>query len=224
VGEGHHLDARVFVQNHLPGPQFVSRVDVGMEEADGDGRHTEGPQSSRGLAHSLFVQRRLDLSLRGHALGDLEPDATAGDGGGGCRGRVPDVLLEAAAELYFVPETFGDDEPGGGSLHLYQGIVAGRRPVHDGAGLRQEVGQLQALDFSQLGQAGQHAVALILRRGRSLLQGQAAIGPPQHAVREGPSHVHADPVTHLLDSLSSFVASKSTASVISSDEPVITTP
>ncbi len=195
-----------------------------MEEADRDGRDPEGTKASGGLAHTLFVQRSLDLSLRRHALSDLEPDAATGDGSGWRRGRIPDVLFEASAEFDLVAESLSNEEARRGPLHLDQRIVAGRRPVHDGASLSEEFSQVEALDCGQLGQPGEHAIALVLGRGRSLLQHPAPVGPSQYTVGEGSADIDADPVAHLLASLSSFVGSRSTASVISSSEPVMTTP
>ena len=224
VRQGHHLEVRVFVEDDLAGSDLVLGVQEGVEKADGDRRDPERAEASGRLANALLVQRRLDLPLGGHALGDLEPDTAAGYGRGRRRSRIPDVLFETSAEFDLVAESFGDEEARRCPLHLDQGVVAGRRPVHDRAGLSEELRQVETLGCGELGEPGQHAVALVMRRGRSLLEDPSAVGPPQHAVGESSPDIDADPVAHRLASLSSFVASRSTASVISSNEPVTTTP
>ena len=166
-----------------------------MQEAHGDGRHAEGPQARRRLAHALLVELAVDGALTRDALVHLESYPAAGDGLGGRVARVPDVLLVAAPHFDFVAEALGDQQAGRGPGHLNHAVVRRRGAVHHRRGPPQQRGGVgQALRLGQAGDAGQDAVGLVLGGRRRLLQHDGAVGAQQDAVGEGPADVDPDAV------------------------------
>ena len=195
VRERHELDVGILLQDELPRPQLVGRVEVAVQEAHRDRRHAEGPQPRRRPADARLVELDVHRPLAGEPLGDLEAHPAPRDGLG-CRvAGVPDVLLEAPAHLDLVAESLRDQEAGRGPRHLDHRVVRRRGAVHDRRGVTQQRRHVgQRLGLGEAGDPGQHAVGLVLRGGRRLLQEDRAVGTEQHAVGEGPTHVDTDPV------------------------------
>ena len=234
VRERNQLHVGVLVHDHLPGASLVLRIQIRVQERNGDRGHAEGTETGGCLAHPFFVQRYVHRPFRSETLGHLEPHAPAGDGWGRFEGGVPDVLFEAAAQLDLVPVALGDDEAGGGTRHLDHGVVGDGGAVDDRlAAFQKRLDVLVVLGHSQPPQALQDAGRLVRRYRRRLLQEEGAIGSQQHAVGEGSTDIDAHTVSlghdRTVPSAASsdrtvLVASSSTARSIPSRVPVITTP
>ena len=99
--------------------------------------------------------------------------------------------------------------------------------MHDRAGACEQFTDRDSLADGQQFQAAEHALALVMGRAWHLVHRQRAIGAAQHAVGERAAHVDPDAVrvvAHGRVFRSRVVASWSTARVISSRLPVMTTP
>ena len=108
-------------------------------------------------------------------------------GSGAGERRVPDVFLVATAQLDLVAEAVGDEQPGRRTRHLDHRVVAGGRAVHDRVRLRQQLLRGgHAGRGGELLEAGHHAVGLVGRCGRRLLEDELTVLIERDEVRERP--------------------------------------
>ncbi len=235
VGERDQLDVRVLLEHDLASAQLVHRVEVGVEEHDRDRRDRRTPA---GDAVACAPPPRRAASRprpRPSSARRSRAGPAAARSARAAEGRVPDVLLVAAAHLDLVAESLGDEQPGRRARHLDHRVVARGRPVHDRrrsapAPPRSSRGPRRPRacpmpsstpsDWS-LGVVGVFSRTTVPSERR------------QHAVGERPADVDADPVRQRRSGVhraarrsarSASVASWSRARVMSSSEPVMTTP
>ena len=197
--EGQHLagdrEVRVgtFLLKDLLDALLMSRVEVGVQQADGDGVDPRLPQRPRALAHLRLVQRHDDLALgRRDPLLDREPVAPPHQWA-----RLPrQLLLErevvrllVARDVQDVSKTLGRDQADLGALVFERDV--GR---HGGA-VQQQVDRLQAhAGLAAEGvDARHHRPCRIVRRGRHLVDRDRACRlVDQNQVREGTADIYAD--------------------------------
>lgn len=172
---------------------LVGGVEVGMQQADGDGVDPGLGERPRPLAHLVLVERHDDLALRrGDALLDREPVAAPDQ-----RARLPRQLLLqrevvrllVARDVQDVAEALGRDEAHLGALVLQRDVGRDRGAVE------QQVDRLQAdarLAAERI-HAGHHRARRVVRRGRHLVHGDRARRlVDQYQVREGTADIHSD--------------------------------
>src|SRR5262249_34603861 len=107
-----------------------------------------------------------------------------------------DVLLVAAADLDLVAVTLAGDESRRRTRHLDYGVVGRGGAMDDQLGAPEELLECALLPLGELAQAAEHALGLVARRRRMLVQDEAAV-PDQDEVGEGPADVDADAVGRL---------------------------
>src|SRR5207249_2659278 len=106
------------------------------------------------------------------------------------------VLLVAAADLDLVAMALAGEETGGGSRHLDHRVVGGGRAVHDEVGRGEERLAREALARREQRDAAEHALGLVVRRGRVLVEHEPSVPAGEDQVGEGAAHIDADAVTH----------------------------
>ena len=182
-----------FLSEDLLDALLVRGVEVGVQQADGDGVDAGLTQRPCALPHLRLVQRHDDLALgRGDPLLDREPMAAPDQ-----RARLPrQLLLErevvrllVARDVENVPKTFGRDQADLGALVLDCDV--GR---HGGA-VQQQVHRLEADPglAAECLHARHHRPCRIVRRGWHLVDRDRPCRlVDQNQVREGAADIHSD--------------------------------
>ncbi len=175
------------------GARLVRRVEIGEQEADGDGLHARFLELAHGLAHAFLVERLQHLALGRHqplrhrlAMAALDQ-----------RPVLPgDVLHDrvvlrplVAADVQDIAIAAGRDHAGHGAVVLEDGVGG------DGGAVEHHVDRL-ARDVVLVAQRHQplhDAARGVVGRRRDLVHGRAAgirVGIDQ--IRERPAHIDAD--------------------------------
>ena len=68
--------------------------------------------------------------------------------------------------------------------------------MNDLAGAFEQAAGVEPLRLGEIGDAAHHAVRLVGGSGAGLGEGDGAVGPRQHEVREGAPDVDADAIAH----------------------------
>ena len=162
-----------------------------MQETDRDGGATFGHQPRAGVAHLREVERRDDLPVMRHALGDLDAAAAWHDRVGEFQEQVVDVVALLDAELEHVAEAARRQQAGGRAAAFDQGVGDQRGAVQH---LRQ-IGHRDAGLFGDGANAGECPFRRIGRRGQAFVQRDATgRGIKQHEIGEGAADVEAEAV------------------------------
>ena len=123
------VDARALVACEVPSGAFVSRVQVGVEEADGQRLDAFGPQLAQRRLNFGFVKRLDDLAVGGQPFGDLATQITRDKG----RRLIGEQVVQGgpllAADLQQIPEAARREQSDPRPLLLQQGIGGGRGAV-----------------------------------------------------------------------------------------------
>ena len=176
----------------LGGAPLVRRVDVGVQEADGDRRDPVPAETPDGLAQAGLVERHEHLAVEGHPLGHL-PDPRAGDQRGGLLDEeIVELVALLPADDQDVAEAPGRQEGDVPALSLDDDVRAERGPVH---GL-DEVGPAEPRAGDQLAEPLHARPGRVVRRREALAGEEAPVVGLEREVGEGPADVEADPEGH----------------------------
>ena len=229
----HHLvgerDARlrVFLGDDLAHALLVGGIQEREQEAHRDRLDALAAQPAHRLAHRVLVERRHHRAAEIEPLGNAEAVAPARDRRRRRERRIPDVLLEAAADVDLVAVALRGEQAGLRAVHLDHRVVGGGGAVHDEIGAREERSRVEAVAAREQLDSVHDAAALVVERSRHLEQLDSAVGQREDEVGERATDVDADPEAHLYAlarSRSALVPSWSTARASSSRLPVNTTP
>ncbi len=174
--------------SHAP---LVRRAHEREEQHDGEGFDALLSHAPAGTAHRLLVERDDDPAFVVEALGHAVAPAAGTDRRRRGERGVPDVLLEAAPDLDLVAVALARDEPRHGAGHLDHRVVGGRGPVHDHLGRGEQIGERELHAVGEPPDAADHALGLIARRRRMLLERDAAV-VDEDEVGERAADVDAD--------------------------------
>jgi hypothetical protein len=193
LGGGGHEALGVFLQDDLPGAQLMRRVQVGEQEADGDGLDARLLQLARGAADRVLVQRFQNLAPgRDQPLGDglAVPAAHQGP-------ILPGDLLHdrvvlrplMAPDMQDVAVSRRGDQPRFHALVLQDGVGGDRGPVHQLIDAR----RIHADAATQFDRALDDAVGRIVRRRRRLVDHRLTpLGIGVDQVGERPADIDAN--------------------------------
>ncbi len=193
VRQRHVLDVGVLVEDQLARAQLVGRVDVGEEVQDRDRAHAELPEPSHAAPDGLLVEGQQHRTGVVDPLGDRDAGPPTSDGDGRRVRRVPDRLLVDPPQFDLVAMALGDQQSGGGAVHLDHGVVGDRRPVDDDLEAAEERRHVEPEPLGDAGDAVHHTDRLVLERGRDLVEQQLGVGRHADDVGEGPADIHRDP-------------------------------
>ena len=185
-------DLRRLLADDLGGALLVRRVDVGVQEADGDRRDAVPEEPPDGRPQAALVERHEHLAVEGDPLGDL-PDPGAGDQRGGLLDlEVVQLVALLPADDQDVAEAARRQEGDVPALPLDDDVRAERRPVH---GL-DEVGPAEPRAGDQLPEPLHACPGRIIRRREALAGEEAAVVGLEREVGERSADVEPDPEGH----------------------------
>lgn len=181
---GHRGDLRPKLLH--PGQRclLVSRVGIGVDEADSDGLHSFGPEIVEDGRQPGEVEGRGLDPLVVDAPFDLAAQVAGHKGLGLAVFQVEKVRAGAAADLQDVAEPLTGEQPDLGPFPLGDGIDDDGRPVHKG---RELAGRCAA------GRDDVHHPLFELRRGGvALARDHLTIRRHEHQVRERTSNIRSN--------------------------------
>ena len=114
----------------LPGPAFVRRVDIRMEEADGYRPDPFLLQRPGDLAHRLLIQGRQHVPIRVEPLGDAEGEVAGYERWRLLELEVIEARPDLPGDLEHVTEAVCGHEPRKGRLALDDRVGGDRRGVN----------------------------------------------------------------------------------------------
>ena len=159
------------------------------------GARFDVPRMRRALDEGHLLATEVADYLAARGLPFRQAHAAAGDRRRRRVGRVPDVLLVAAAQLDLVAKALGDDEPRRRTHHLDHRVVAGRRAVHHRGRAREQLGRGgEPFGIGESPDAVHHTVGLVHRGSRGLLEHDHTVGTYGNEVGERPPDVNPDPI------------------------------
>src|SRR6266852_7904322 len=200
-GGGHPFELAVFAQDpvgkrdvragqklahDLAGRALVLGIDVGVQEADGDGFHFFLRQAAAGLLEARALERFEHLARGEHTFVDLPGQVPRNERPVPAEKKVVGLGAVAPADEVDVARAAGDDEPGLRAFSLDQGVDGGGRAVDQLADTRAiHAALLQAID---------DALHQLSGRGEALgLREPAGSLVKSHQVRESPADIDRHP-------------------------------
>ena len=188
-----YCDVGQFGEQKLTEPEFVRRVDVGVDEADRDRLVALRADVFDERAGAVLIERHEDLASCVQPFAD---DVAIGPlNEGGRQHDVEVVLLEPAlgAGLDHIAEAVGCDECSLGATPFDEGVCGERRSVDDLG----DVAQVDVLLCGDTADAVADPDFGGVVCGEHLGRGVAAVGHFDHDVGEGAANIGTDANTHL---------------------------
>ena len=111
-----------FLGQNGPHARLVARVDVGIEESDGDRLHACALECVRGGAYRILIERGLDAPIIPQALRHLDPEMPPDEQGRLVALQVVEMGAALASDLQQITETLRGDQAGRCAAMLDQGI------------------------------------------------------------------------------------------------------
>jgi hypothetical protein len=171
---------------------LVPAVAPGVEEADRDRLHRLLAQHVDGALQRAGVERRQHRSVRAQPLAHRQAQAARHQGRRRGHPQVVALGLQPFAHLHHVAVAFRGERGDARAAAFEQGIRGDGGAVDDPRRAPEQPGEREAERGGQVLQAGQHALALVVRRAGGLGEGFRAVGGDADHVREGAADVHAD--------------------------------
>jgi hypothetical protein len=127
----------------------MSRINVGMQQADRDRLGLMGVDLLQKSRQRMFVERDLNRSVSTKTLVDAEASIAWDQGRRWFRLKPINVAADMAVDLEHVLETFGGQQQAFGELAFEHRIGGDRRPMHQ----KPDVGQYEIEAIGGLAQA-----------------------------------------------------------------------
>ena len=143
-------------------------------------------------SHRRLVERDHDVPLKIEPLGDADAPPPRAERERRRQGGVPDVLLEAAAELDLIAMPLRGQQ-GRHRTGLRDHRIVGRGGgVHDRFDRGEQVAQRALFACRELFETLHHPARRVGSARRRLVEHERAVGAEQSEVREGAAHIDAD--------------------------------
>ena len=169
-----------------PGDDFLMcGVGVAVQQRHGDGLHALVEQPPDGLLRFFRVERRQRRAVMRHALGDRAAQIARHQRRRLLPGDVVEARHAQIANLQYVAEAFGGDQPGLGALAFQDGVRGDRGAVA-------QLGDVPARERALGDQAGERLddrAGVIVHRGGNLAGEQPAVPVEADDVGKGAADV-----------------------------------
>ncbi len=109
----------------------MDRIDVRVEQADGDGLHPLRDQLADDAPGSLLVEGAQNTTVGQQALADLAPQVARHEGGRRIDEEVVHVIAPLVTDLHRIAEPLGHHQRCAGALALDERVGGQGRAVHD---------------------------------------------------------------------------------------------